>query len=200
VRLSVVSDLENEVLLVLLALTLFALLNHVHLAAARVMVALALLAAGITALNVVFEFAGLQVATGAVDLSAIGVAGSDAMVLLLLDTQHHGVLIAQIFFGLWLAPLGYLAYKSGWFPRALAVVLMVATGCYLVDVFTAFLAPDLNQLIHGFITIPCIIAEVWIAGYLLTVGVNTKKKAQAKPPVIGTFAIDEATASPVVLG
>ena len=200
VRLGVVSDLVNEVLLVLLALTLFALLNHVHLAAARVMVALALLAAGITALNVVFEFAGLQVATGAVDMSAIGVDGSDAMVLLMLDTQHHGVLIAQIFFGLWLAPLGYLAYKSGWFPRPMAVVLVVATSCYLVDVFTAFLAPDLNQLIHGFITIPCIIAEVWIAGYLLTVGVNTKKKAQAKPPVNGTFAIDEATASPAVLG
>jgi len=178
VRLGVVSDLVNEVLLVLLALTLFALLNHVHLAAARVMVALALLAAGITALNVVFEFAGLQVATGAVDMSAIGVDGSDAMVLLMLDTQHHGVLIAQIFFGLWLAPLGYLAYKSGWFPRPLAVVLVVATGCYLVDVLTAFLAPDLNQLIHGFITIPCIIAEVWMLGYLLFIGVRTAKTVQ----------------------
>ena len=181
-RLGVVSDLVNEVILVLLALTLYALLHQFHFAAARVMVALALLAAGITALNAVFEFAGLQVATGAVDMSAIGVDGSDAMVLLMLDTQHYGLLIAQIFFGLWLAPLGYLAYKSGWFPRPLAVVLVVATGCYLVDVFTAFLAPDLNQLIHGFITIPCIIAEVWIAGYLLTVGVNTKKKAQSEAP------------------
>ena len=197
VRLGVVSDLVNEVLLVLLALTLFALLNHVHLAAARVMVALALLAAGITALNVVFEFAGLQVATGAVDLSAIGVAGSDAMVLLLLDTQHHGVLIAQIFFGLWLAPLGYLAYKSGWFPRPMAVVLVVATSCYLVDVFTAFLAPDLNQLIHGFITIPCIIAEIWLAGYLLTVGVNTKGKGQAEPLMVGKPAAEAVGASAV---
>ena len=199
-RLGVVSDLVNEVILVLLALTLYALLHQFHFAAARVMVALALLAAGITALNAVFEFAGLQVATGAVDMSAIGVDGSDAMVLLMLDTQHYGLLIAQIFFGLWLAPLGYLAYKSGWFPRPLAVVLVVATGCYLVDVFTAFLAPDLNQLIHGFITIPCIIAEVWIAGYLLTVGVNTKKKAQSEAPLIGTSAIDEAIVSPVALG
>ena len=101
VRLGVVSDLVNEVLLVLLALTLYALLKHVHLAAARVMVALAVVAAGITALNVVFELAGLQVATGAVDMSALGVDGSDAMVLLMLDTQHYGLLIAQIFFGLW---------------------------------------------------------------------------------------------------
>lgn len=186
-RLGVVSDLVNEVLLVLLALTLYALLKHAHLAAARVMVALALLAAGITALNVVFEFAGVQIATGGVDMSALGVNGSDAVVLLMLDTQHYGLLIAQIFFGLWLAPLGYLASKSGWFPKPLALVLVVAAGCYLVDVLTAFLAPDLSQLIHGFITIPCIIAEVWIAGYLLTVGVNTTNKAQANPPAIGTF-------------
>ena len=77
---------------------------------------------------------------------------------------------------------------------------MVAGGCYLVDLLAAFLVLEFGQLIHGFITIPCIIAEVWLAGYLLTVGMNTKKKAQAKPPVIGTFAIDEATASPAVLG
>ena len=173
-RLGVVSDLINEVLLVLLALTLYALLKHVHLAAARVMVALAVVAAGITALNVVFEFAGLQVATGAVDMSALGVDGSDAMVLLMLDTQHYGLLIAQIFFGLWLAPLGYLAHKSGWFPKPLALVLVVAAGCYLVAVLTAFLVPDLYLQISGFITIPCIIAEVWIAGYLVTVGVNSK--------------------------
>jgi hypothetical protein len=58
-------------------------------------------------------------------------AGSNALVLLL-DTQHYGYLIAQIFFGLWLVPLGYLAYKSGSFPRALGVLLVVAGGCYLV--------------------------------------------------------------------
>ena len=41
-------------------------------------------------------------------------------------------------------------------------------------VLTAFLVPDLYLQISGFITIPCIIAEVWIAGYLVTVGVNSK--------------------------
>jgi len=190
VRLGVVSDLINEVLLVLLALTLYALLKHVHLAAARVMVALAVVAAGITALNVVFEFAGLQVATGAVDMSALGVDGSDAMVLLMLDTQHYGLLIAQIFFGLWLAPLGYLAYKSGWIPKPLALVLVVAAGCYVVAVLTAFLVPDLYLQISSYITIPCIIAEVWIAGYLLIVGVNTTKSGRAEPSLVGTLAAE----------
>ncbi len=125
-----------------------------------------------------FEFAGLRVATGAVDLSSLGAEGSNGMVLLLLDTQHYGLLIAQIFFGLWLVPLGYLTLKSGWFPKALSIILMVAGGCYLVDLLAAFLVPEFGQLIHGFITIPCIIAEVWMLGYLLFIGVRTAKTVQ----------------------
>jgi Domain of unknown function (DUF4386) len=176
VRLAVVSDLVNQAVLVFLALTLHSLLKHVHRGAARAMVVLAALAAAICSLNAVFMFEGLQVATGAVDLSAFGAEGSNAIVLLLLDTQHYGYLIAQIFFGLWLVPLGYLAHKSGWFPKAMAVLLMVAAGCYLVDLITAFLVPDFNQLIHAFIVIPCLIAEIWMVGYLLAVGVKTDKK------------------------
>src|SRR5207237_2126346 len=120
------------------------------------------------------EFAGLRVATGAVDMAALGIAGSNAVVLLLLDTQHHGLLIAQIFFGLWLVPLGYLAYKSGMFPKALGAVLIVGGICYLVDLLAAFLVPDfgLGQQIHAFLVIPTTaIAEVSMVLYLPVIGV-----------------------------
>ncbi len=80
------------------------------------------LAVGIITLNAVFQFEGLQVATDASYVAAFGAAGSNALVLLLLDIQHYGTLSAQVFFGLWLAPLGYLAYKSGLFPKALGVL------------------------------------------------------------------------------
>jgi len=174
-RLGVVSDLVNQTIFVFLALTLYVLLQHVHKSTARAMVVLVALAAGISSLNMVFQFAGLRVATGAVDLSSLGTEGSNAMVLLLLDTQHYGVLVAQMFFGLWLVPLGYLAHKSGWFPKALALLLVVAGGCYLVDLLTAFLVPDFNQLIHTFVVIPCAVAEIWMVGYLLAIGVRTDR-------------------------
>ena len=38
----------------------------------------------------------------------------------------------------------------------------------------AFLVPDLDKVIHGYVTIPSAIAEVWMLGYLLVIGVNTK--------------------------
>ena len=135
------------------------------------------LAVGIITLNAVFQFEALQVATGATYVAAFGAAGANALVLLLLDIQHYGTLSAQVFFGLWLAPLGYLAYKSGLFSKVLGVALVAATVCYLVDLFAAFLVPDIGMQIHPFIVIVPAIAEIWMVLYLLIVGVKTVKPA-----------------------
>ena len=142
VRMGVVAHLVDGVFFVLTAVALYLLLNHVQKNVARVMVLFVALAVGIKCLNAVFQFEGLRVATDSSYAAAFGAAGSNALVLLLLDIQHYGTLAAQVFFGLWLAPLGYLAYKSGLFPKALGVVLVAATVSYLVDVLTAFLVPE----------------------------------------------------------
>jgi hypothetical protein len=181
VRLGVVAELLDQTLFIFLALTLYVLLNHVHKSAARAMVVLVAIAAGIASLNAVFEFEGLRVATDDAYAAAFGPAGADAVVLLLLDTQHYGLLIAQIFFGLWLAPLGYLAYTSGWFPKALGAALIVGAGCYVVDTLAWFLVPDVGQRIAPFIVIPAAIAEIWMVGYLCVIGVKTPEPGQ--PPV-----------------
>jgi len=177
VRMGVVADLLDGTVFVFLAMTLYILLKHVHKSVARAMLVLVVLATGITCLSALFEFEGLRVATGAVDLTAFGAGGSNAMVLLMLDAQHYGLLVAQIFFGLWLAPLGYLAYRSGWFPKALGVVLVAACASYLVDMLAAFLLPDLGKVIHGFASILPAIAEPAMVLYLLIVGVRTRKPA-----------------------
>jgi hypothetical protein len=175
VRMGVVADLLDGTLFVFLALVLYILLKDVHKSVARAMLVLVVLATGITCLSALFEFEGLRVATGAVDMAAIGAGGSNAVILLLLDAQHYGLLIGQVFFGLWLAPLGYLAYRSGWFPKALGVVLVAACACYLVDLLAAFLVPDLGKAIHGFVIILPAIAEPAMVLYLLVIGVKTPK-------------------------
>jgi hypothetical protein len=72
-------------------------------------------------------------------------------------------------------PLGYLAYKSGSFPRALGVLLVVGGVCYLLDVLAQFLAPDLGPRIATFVVIPSAIAEISMVVYLLVIGVKTVK-------------------------
>jgi hypothetical protein len=178
VRLAVVADLLDATFFVFVALALYILLKHVHKSVARAMLVLVMLAAGITCVAAVFEFEALRVATGAVDLGALGASGSSAMVLLLVDLQHYGLLAAQIFFGLWLAPLGYLAYRSGWFPKALGVVLVAAAASYIVDLLAAFLVPDVARSIHGYATILPAIAEPAMVLYLLVIGVWIKKPTE----------------------
>jgi Domain of unknown function (DUF4386) len=119
VRLGVVADLFQATVWVFLAMTLYLLLRHVQQSAARAMVVLVAIGAAITCLNDVFQFESVGVATDGSYAAALGAAGSSALLLLLLDIHHYGFLIAQIFFGLWLVPLGYLAYKSAMFPKAL---------------------------------------------------------------------------------
>lgn len=181
VRMGVAAHLVDAVFFVFTALTLYILLQHVHKSVARAMLVLVAVAVGIITLNAVFQFEGLRVATDSTFAAAFGAAGSNALVLLLLDIQHYGTLSAQVFFGLWLAPLGYLAYKSRLFPKALGVVLVAATVCYLVDLIAGFLVPDFGKQIHSFIVIVPAIAEIWMVLYLLVVGVRTVKTDMRKP-------------------
>jgi hypothetical protein len=178
VRAGVVADLFQATVWVFVAMTLYRLLKHVNKGMASAMVVFAAIGASITCLNAGFEFEALRVATGAVNMAAFGTAGSNALVLLLVDAHHYGLLIFQIFSGLWLAPMGYLAYKSGWFPKALGVVLVASCVSYLVDLLAAFLVPDFGKAIHTFLSILPAIGEIWMVGYLLVIGVKTVKPAK----------------------
>lgn len=186
VRMSVVAHLSNAVFFVVTAMALYILLRHVQASVARAMLIFVVLSAGITTLNAIFQFEGLQVATNGAYATAFGAAGSNALVLLLLDIQHYGTLSAQVFFGLWLAPLGYLVYKSGMFPKALGIILTVACASYLVDVLVAFLVPDVAGTMHGYLVIAPLIGEVWMLAYLLIVGARRPARGT---PTIGAAAV-----------
>jgi len=173
VRIGVLADLLQATVFVFLAMTLYLLLARVQRNVATAMVILVAIATTIMCLDKVFQFAALRVATDPSYASALGVAGSNAVVLLLLDIHNYGYLIAQIFFGLWLVPLGYLAYTSRMFPRALGVVLIAAGISYLLDLLVAFASPELSRTLHAYFAILPTIAEVWMLGYLLVFGVRS---------------------------
>ncbi|MDN5747372.1 MAG: DUF4386 domain-containing protein [Pseudonocardia sp.] len=175
VRLSFVADLVDAVFFLLTVMALYQLLQHVNKVVARAMVIFVVVAVAIKALNLVTQLQALLVATDPAYAGAFGASGSDAMVLLLLDLQHNGYLVAQIFFGLWLFPLGLLAYRSGMFPRPLGVVLMAGTVTYLLDVALQFLAPTLAAVVNPVVVVVVILSEVSMLAYLLIKGVSTAK-------------------------
>ena len=184
VRIGLVADLAQAAIIVIVGMMLFQLLKHVGRNLAGAMVILISIASAIMCLNDIFQFAAVLVATDPSYARAFGAAGSQSLILLMLELHHYGFLIAQVFFGLWLFPMGVLAYKSGMFPKALGLALIVGCLCYLAEVIATFLAPGFAASIKTFLNIPPTIAELWMVGYLLVVGVKTDLASpQVKAPI-----------------
>lgn len=177
VKVGIVADLIQVPIWVILSLTLYSLLRHVNAYAARAMVVLVAIGAALSFVNILFEFEGMRLATGATLGTAAGSAGSNELALVLLDLQHYGYAFAGIFLGLWLVPLGYLAFVSGMFPKALGIALVVGGSGYLADTFVAVLAPELTPTIHALAAMLGIVGEVSLLAYLLVKGVRSPQPA-----------------------
>jgi hypothetical protein len=131
-RIGIVSDLIGQVFQILLVLALYELLKKVNKNLALLMVILVLVSVPIAMLNQLNQFAVLLLLSGT-DYS---------QVMFFLNLHTYGVLIAQIFWGLWLFPLGFLVFKSGYIPRILGVLLIIAGVGYLIGAVPALLSPD----------------------------------------------------------
>jgi hypothetical protein len=127
----------------LAAIALYGLLKHVHELAAAAMVTLNAVGTAIGCLNLLNWYTALTIATGDAYPRTFGTAGADALTMLYVDMYNDGVSIDFVFDSLWLVPLGYLVIRSGYFPKALGVALIVGSFGYLAGyVFIDFLAPD----------------------------------------------------------
>jgi Domain of unknown function (DUF4386) len=170
-RAGFVADLVQATLFLLTAMTLYLLLRGINELVARAMVVIVAVSVAIMCLNLLNQWVALQVATD----RAFG-AGSDELVGLFAGMHHDGYLIAQIFFGLWLLPLGYLVLRSGWFPAWIGVLLIAGCFGYLVDTFATFLAPSVADSIEAIVLAPAAIGELSFVAYLLIKGVRVREE------------------------
>jgi hypothetical protein len=141
---------------------------------AVLMVVFALVGIPISMLNTLNRVATLLLVNGADYLKVFGADQLDALVMLFLNLNEQGVFIATVFWGLWLLPLGYLVYKSGYFPRILGILLIIGGFGYLLDFFTHFLLP--NRADYEAIFFPAIIlltfGEILFMGWIVLKGAN----------------------------
>jgi len=172
VRLSFVADLIQALVWLCLALVLHRLFAHAGRYLARALVIFIVVSVGIASVNMVHQLGALLVVTTPAYTTAFGPAGSDGVALLLMELHHYGYLIAQLSW-LWLFVLGLLGYRSGMFPRPLALVLMLSTVCYMVDALLQFLAPGFAQTSAPVFVVAETLSEVSLLLYLLIKGVRT---------------------------
>src|SRR5512135_2947538 len=140
-RAGIVADLLGQTAFILVALALYRLLKDVDRNLAALMVILLVVQIPLAFAAEVHRLAVLNVLSGTGPAAAFGESQRNAQMMMSLDSFSDGMLVTEIFMGLWLFPLGILIWRSGFLPRFLGLLLFVAAFAYLADTVTWLLLP-----------------------------------------------------------
>jgi hypothetical protein len=185
-RIGIASELFHQTIVIFLVLALYRLFKAVNETLAWQLVILgALVSVPVVFLNVVNEIAALVLVSGADFLSPFDKRQLDALAFLFVRLHGQGIMVAAIFWGLWLFPFGLLVIRSGFIPRFLGVLLWIAGSAYLVNSFTTLIVPRYAAAIDPY-TLALEVCEVPIIFWLAIWG--------ARAPRIGPPAISTAHA------
>src|SRR6478736_7312761 len=136
-RLAILADLIGAVIFVCLGIALYKLLSGVSRTWAGLMVAFVLVSAAVGFLNTLNNIAALTLFRGADFLAVFDKPQRDALAYLFVRLHSQGILINEIFWGLWLFPFGLLVFRSGFLPRFIGVWLMINCFGYVALSVTA---------------------------------------------------------------
>jgi len=161
-------------LFLITAWSLYVLLKNVNKNISLLFLLLNLVGVAVYSTALISQLAALQLLSGAEYLKIFQPEQLQAQVMTLLYTYKNGYMIAQLFFGAWLFPLGYLVFKSGFLPKVLGIVLM--THCFTWSFYAIqfFLFPGLVGITYvsfilGFL------AEFGLTLWLLIKGAKERK-------------------------
>jgi Domain of unknown function (DUF4386) len=162
--------------LILLQYDLFKVVNK---KIAVLMVLFDLVGTAIESVSLLAHFAPIVLLGGGHALSALTEGQLQAWSYLSVQLFEYGFAISFVFFGLEFLPLACLIVRSNFFPHAIGVLLAIESFAYLVNSFTLFLAPALQERISPYF-MGSGIGEVAFCLWLLVMGVNVPRwKEQA---------------------
>lgn len=174
-RLSIISSMVCYTAFLFLPIFLYKLLRQVHAFYAKIMVVLAMVSVPISLVNLQNKLAVLSLINPD-SLQYSKITELQNQVLFYLNQYDNGILIATLFWGLWLFPFGYLVYRSGFLPKILGILLMLGCVGYVINLTGNILIKDYAALgISRFVGLPASIGEIGTCLWLLIVGVRSKK-------------------------
>jgi Domain of unknown function (DUF4386) len=177
-RLGIATEMVSNVAFLLLPFALYRLLRAVDEKVAVLLVAFGTIIAPLAFVNVGKKLDVLTLLGGADSLKALSSGEIEARVLLLLRSYGDGVRVAELFWGLWLLPFGYLVYKSGFLPKLLGVLLMLGCMGYLIECLGGVLSPAYAQsAVARFVTLPAAVGEIGICLWMVIFGARGSREA-----------------------
>src|SRR6202140_208298 len=182
-RLGIAGELIGQAGFIFVALALYDLLKGVNQRHASLMFILIVVSVPIAFLNELNSIAALVLVRGADFLSIFEKPQRDALAMLFLNLHHYGFVVAEIFWGLWLFPLGLLVYRSRFLPRFLGVWLAIAGFAWVILSLTGLLLPQYQDKVNTYLQ-PAILGEVAFMLWLVIKG--------AKPAALDAAASSAA--------
>src|SRR3989475_3277275 len=178
-RFGMASDLLGAVVLIFLVLAFYRLFKSVdQQLAVLLVISGGVMPALINFVNVVTDAGALMVAQGADFLSVFDQPQRDALVMLFLRLHHHQITAAEILWGLWLFPMGALAYRSGFVPRFIGVWLFINCAAYVVLSLTGMFFPAYQDKVF-MLSQPALFGELAIMLWLVIKGAQPPEPAAA---------------------
>jgi hypothetical protein len=170
-RLGLVVALLSAFLFLMAAWGLYVLLRPVDENLALLFLVLNAVGVAIQCASMLPLISALLLGDGAGRMQAFSGAQVEGLAYLSIDVYKTGFVTAQLFFGMWLFPLGYLVYRSGFLPKILGVLLMLDGVAVLIWFLQALLLPDHPAIRYPGLAVS-FIAEVGLALWLLVKGVK----------------------------
>jgi len=140
-RAAVAVELYGVTILIFAALALYQLFKSVDQKTSTLMAAMMLVSVPISYINVLNHIAPLILVKNSAIAAALDPGQVAAQVTLFLRLHDYGLVVNQIFWGLWLFPLGVLIMRSGFMPRWLAFPLFFAGAGYVINSLGTLLLP-----------------------------------------------------------
>ncbi len=173
-RIGIASEFVVLLSEIVVSIVLYVLLKPVSKTLSLVAAVFRLAMTTIHAINLLNYFFVLLLLSGAGYLAAFDADQLHALVLLFLNLHSYGFNIGIVFFAPHVFVLGYLIFKSGYFPRMLGILFMLAACGYLIDSTAMLFFPSYGTT-PAFIALPIGIAEIAFPLWLLVKGVNIEQ-------------------------
>jgi hypothetical protein len=140
-RAAIIGELYGVTLLVFAALALYQLFKGVDQRTSILMAVMMLISVPISYVNALSHIAPLVLLKSPAIAAVLDPGQVAAQVTLFLQLHNYGLVVNQIFWGLWLFPIGALVMRSGFIPRWLGVPLFFAGAGYVLNSLGMLLLP-----------------------------------------------------------
>lgn len=172
-RLGIVVSFLNLMIFIVLVTALHRLFREVDRSHAMAMVLFVVLGVGVSLAGLMLKFSPLVLMKETAYHSVFTGSQLEALAFDLLRIRGAGSVIAGAFWGLWLFPFGILVIRSGFLPRILGYLLLVAGVGYLTDSLTSMLIPEAKKAFASWL-MPLYFGEIPIIFWLAIRGVKPR--------------------------